>query len=106
VRRKDLLIKWYWFLEIEVLLAAAMGVGIALMLFVRSEVLRMIGDACAGAGIGIGNTYRERREPMGSGTIRPPRLFAIFFWILLAVELAAIFGGAIFDYQLGNWRNW
>jgi hypothetical protein len=87
-RRKSYL-RWYWFLEWEVRLAATLGVGtiIIVLLFDTPNLMFALGVLVVLAMEVVGTYQKRLCERMGADRVRSPRLFGVFWRVVAAIEV-------------------
>ena len=78
--------KWYWFLNLEVLLAILFGIMIVTVLILPHSLNLLLLGFVMTAAASKARSYRQRICEKTGPEVRPPKSFVLFWWIVVALE--------------------
>jgi len=80
-------LKWYWFLNLEVFLAILLGLDIVtVLIFPLNSVLLVLEGYVVLICVCKARSYQQRIYENTGPEVRPPKWFVLFWWIVVALE--------------------
>ncbi len=85
--------KWYWLLEIELLMAVVIGggAGITMLLPGLAKLVGVAVSVALGIAANRATAYRDKlHERLGSSRVKPPMVFKLFSWMLFTIVIVGL----------------